>query len=43
MFLVFPRFARKHHYPALPVWIVSLVASGLAVYGLVLSFKTAGS
>jgi hypothetical protein len=43
VFLVFPRFARKYNYPALPVWIASLLASGLAIYGLWITVHAPGS
>ncbi len=34
VFLVYPRFARAHGQRALPAWALSVVASGLAVYGI---------
>jgi amino acid transporter len=43
VFLVFPRFARRHGQPALPAWTMSLFASGLAVYGLWTTLQQAAS
>jgi hypothetical protein len=34
VFAVYPRFAVKHGQRALPAWMLGIVASGLAVYGL---------
>ena len=34
VFAVYPLFASKQGQRALPVWALSLIASGLAVYGL---------
>jgi hypothetical protein len=34
VFLVYPRFARRHGERPLPAWLLGAVASGLAVYGL---------
>jgi hypothetical protein len=35
VFAVYPRFAARQRWRALPAWSVSLAASGLAIYGLV--------
>ncbi len=43
VFLVYPRFARRHRQPVRPAWALSLVASGLAVYGVWTALGSAGS
>ncbi len=43
VFLVFPRFARRHGQRALPAWTMSLFAGGLAVYGLWTALQQASS
>jgi amino acid transporter len=43
VFLVYPRFAVRHGQRALPAWALSLVASGLAVYGLWVTLQGASS
>ena len=43
VFLVFPRFARAHGQRLLPACALSLFASGLAIYGIVLVFQPAAS
>ncbi len=34
VFVVYPRFAARYRQPMFPAWMLTLVASGLAVYGL---------
>jgi hypothetical protein len=43
VFAVYPRFAQKHRKRALPAWTLSLIASGLAAYGLWTAFQSAAS
>jgi hypothetical protein len=43
VFLVYPRFAARHGQRALPAWGLSLAASGLAVYGLLVTLQNASS
>lgn len=43
VFLVYPRFASRHGQRALPAWALTLVASGLTVYGLWVTLHTASS
>lgn len=43
VFAVFPRFARRHGQRMLPAWLLSIVASGFAVYGLTTVFTSASS
>jgi hypothetical protein len=43
VFAVYPLFARRYRQPALPAWALSLVASGLAIYGLVTSLHQAAT
>jgi amino acid transporter len=43
VFLVYPRFAGRHRQRALPAWMLSIVASGLAMYGLWTALQTASS
>jgi hypothetical protein len=43
VFAVYPRFARRHGQAALPAWTLSVVASGLALYGLWTTFHQAAS
>jgi amino acid transporter len=43
VFAVYPLFARKQGQRALPVWALSLIASGLAVYGLWTTLHQAAS
>jgi amino acid transporter len=34
VFVVYPRFAARHRQPIVSAWVLTLVASGLAIYGL---------
>ncbi len=43
VFAVYPRFTKKHRMRALPAWTLSLIASGLAAYGLWTAFQSAAS
>jgi amino acid transporter len=43
VFAVYPLFARKRGQRALPAWTLSLVASGLAIYGLVVAVQQSTS
>jgi amino acid transporter len=43
VFAVYPRFADRHGQRALPAWTLSLVAGGLAVYGLWVTLHSASS
>lgn len=43
VFAVYPLFARKHGQRALPSWTLGLIASGFAVYGLVLAVQQSTS
>ena len=43
VFLVYPRFARKHGQRPVPAWTVSILASGLALYGLWTALQSSSS
>ena len=43
VFLVYPRFAGRRGQRTLPAWALSLVAGGLAVYGLWVTLQSASS
>jgi amino acid transporter len=43
VFAVYPLFARKRGQPMVPAWALSIVASGLAIYGLWLSLQLTAS
>ena len=43
VFAVYPLFARKHRWRALPAWALGGAASGLAVYGLVTTLQQTAS
>jgi hypothetical protein len=43
VFAVYPRFAVRHGHRAVPAWMLSGVASGLAVYGLWMTLQHASS
>jgi amino acid transporter len=43
VFAVYPLFARKHGQRALPSWTLGLIASGFAVYGVVLAVQQSTS
>jgi amino acid transporter len=43
VFLVYPRFARRHRQRTLPAWMLGIAASGLAMYGLWTALQTASS
>lgn len=43
VFAVYPRFAAAHRQRALAAWTVTIVAGGLAIYGLWTSLQTATS
>ena len=43
VFAVYPRFAARHGGRAVPAWILAIVSSGFAVYGLWATIQHAGS
>lgn len=43
VFAVYPRFARAHGQRLLPACVISVIASGLAVYGFVMTIQHASS
>src|SRR5437588_7073557 len=43
VFAVYPRFAAKQRQRAGPAWTLGLVASGLAIYGLVTTLQHAST
>jgi hypothetical protein len=43
VFAVYPRFAKRHRQRALPAWALTVVAGGLAGYGLWTALQTATS
>jgi hypothetical protein len=43
VFAVYPRFAGRQRRAPAPAWALSVAASGLAIYGLVMTFQLAGS
>lgn len=43
VFAVYPRFAARQHQRAIPAWMLTLVASALAIYGLWSAIRHAGT
>ena len=43
VFVVYPRFARRHRQRVLPAWTLSIMASAFAIYGLWTTLQHAAS